>query len=241
MKSVKLWLMYGAFVLMILINALANILPINGYETGEISNRYLVYFTPAGYVFSIWGIIYLLLLLWLISFSLRKQALSNSQYKFFLLSCLFNAGWIFAWHYLLDGLSLILIICLLISLLLLYRIQRSKNQAIVYLIPVSVYLGWIILAALTNFSYWLTASIGISDTIQLWITYLLLLITAAAAFIIIRFFKDWAMTAVFVWAMVGIVVKNLSSENTIAIFAIVALFFVVLYALVHLFKNRQKS
>ncbi len=41
----------------IVINTLANALPLNGFNTGEISDRFAVYFIPAGYVFSIWGLI----------------------------------------------------------------------------------------------------------------------------------------------------------------------------------------
>lgn len=65
--------LYAAYVLMIAVNALANILPINGYQTGEISDMHDVFFTPAGFIFSIWGVIYLALLLWLLSVSFKSK------------------------------------------------------------------------------------------------------------------------------------------------------------------------
>ena len=50
-----------ATLLVIVVNGLANALPLNGQSTGAISDRFQVYFVPAGYVFSIWGLIYLAL------------------------------------------------------------------------------------------------------------------------------------------------------------------------------------
>ena len=49
-------------VMVLTVNALANILPINGYNTGQVSGFYPNYFVPAGFTFAIWGIIYLLLI-----------------------------------------------------------------------------------------------------------------------------------------------------------------------------------
>jgi len=50
------------FLAVIAANAAANALPINGYNTGQLSDFYPNYFVPAGYAFSIWGVIYLLAL-----------------------------------------------------------------------------------------------------------------------------------------------------------------------------------
>ena len=41
------------------VNIMATTLPLNGQDTGAISDRFQVYFVPAGYVFSIWGVIYI--------------------------------------------------------------------------------------------------------------------------------------------------------------------------------------
>ena len=49
------------FLATVAVNGAANALPINGLTTGEITDRFSVYVIPAGYVFSIWGVIYLLL------------------------------------------------------------------------------------------------------------------------------------------------------------------------------------
>ncbi len=48
-----------AYIAMVTVNVLANALPINGQNTGDISDRFAIYFVPAGWVFAIWLPIYL--------------------------------------------------------------------------------------------------------------------------------------------------------------------------------------
>jgi hypothetical protein len=50
------------FAIMVVMNYLANALPLNDKTTGELSDSYPNLFVPAGITFSIWGIIYLLIL-----------------------------------------------------------------------------------------------------------------------------------------------------------------------------------
>ena len=86
----------------ITVNALANILPINGQGTGEISDRFQVYFVPAGYVFSIWGVVYLGWLAYAIYQALpaqRNNPLLRAIALPFIVNGLANSSWIFAWHY----------------------------------------------------------------------------------------------------------------------------------------------
>ena len=116
------------FALVLTFNALANILPINGYNTGEVSAFYPNYFVPAGFTFSIWGVIYLLLMGFVIcsllaalpSFPTQARKAIAKASPLFLLTCLLNAGWIVAWHYLYLGLSLFIMLILLITLIKLF-------------------------------------------------------------------------------------------------------------------------
>jgi len=91
-----------AVIAVIVINILANALPLNGLNTGEISDRFDIYFVPAGYVFSIWGLIYLGLLAYAIFQALPSQK-ENPRLRSiglpFILSCLTNITWLFLWHY----------------------------------------------------------------------------------------------------------------------------------------------
>ena len=89
-------LMLVSFIIMIAVNALANIVPFNGVTTGEISNQYPTLITPAAYVFSIWGLIYLLLAAFLIYLMLPAQKESVHTQNIgllFVLSSLLNSFW----------------------------------------------------------------------------------------------------------------------------------------------------
>ena len=150
---------------MILVNALANILPINGYNTGQISAFYPNNFVPAGFTFSIWGIIYLLLISYTISFtyfnlrSLRFPKVTkylNSINPLFWITCLLNASWIIAWHYLNILLSVIIMLIFLGVLTKIFlnthkygATLSSRNRFLVQL-PFTVYLGWISVATIAN-------------------------------------------------------------------------------------------
>ncbi len=98
------------------VNILASTLPLNGQNTGEISDRFQVYFVPAGYVFAIWGIIYIGWIAFAIYQLLPTQKesprLRNPGYLF-ALSGVFNAVWLFCWHYNLFGLSVLVMLTLL--------------------------------------------------------------------------------------------------------------------------------
>lgn len=83
------------------VNGLANALPLNGKLTGQISDSFAVYFVPAGYVFAIWGIIYIGLLAFGIYQALPSQRTNprlRSLGYWFALSCLANSVWIFFWQ-----------------------------------------------------------------------------------------------------------------------------------------------
>ena len=107
----------------IVVNGLANILPLNGQETGEISDRFDIYFVPAGYVFSIWGIIYLGLIAFSIYQALPAQKdnpLLNKIYPAYWISSLANIVWLFLWHYNVFSVTLVAMVTILISLLYIY-------------------------------------------------------------------------------------------------------------------------
>ena len=135
----------AAFIGVVTINALANALPINGYNTGELSDMYPNVFVPAGFTFSIWGIIYLLLGVFIayqlvIAIRSPKTATEKTESDgfiekigvLFIISSAANIGWIFAWHFTLVGISFIFMAALLIALIALYvklNIRKRSVQA----------------------------------------------------------------------------------------------------------------
>ncbi len=145
-------------VAVLTVNALANILPINGMNTGELSALYPSLFTPAGFTFSIWSVIYLLL----IGFVIKQRSLSGNTYfaelsLWFLLSCVANASWILAWHYQFLFASVLIMILLLFSLskifLLLQRTDlKTLSTKLFIKLPFIFYLSWICVATIANIS-----------------------------------------------------------------------------------------
>ncbi len=139
------------YVIMVVINALANIIPINGQTTGEISNKLEVLITPASYAFMIWVIIYILLAIWLARGFMRKYRVitySKTNSILFMLTCILNAAWILVWHYEFFALSVAVILLLLLTLLFLYKAIKSASDRLFDILPFSIYI--------VNISYYLT-------------------------------------------------------------------------------------
>lgn len=212
---------------MLLVNYLANALPIGGRTTGEVSAGIPSLFTPAGFTFSIWGLIYLLLIGFAIYQS--KGIFTNSNLKqnrflyrldsWFFLSCMANMAWLFAWHHQIFWLSVIFMIVLLVSLIIVYmnlgagkRIISRAEHFLVH-VPFSVYLGWITVATIANISIFLLRlnwdKFGFSD--EFW-TVVMIAIAAVVGIYILLLRKDFFYSIVIVWAFFGIISKRLTDE-----------------------------
>ncbi|MCK6583058.1 MAG: hypothetical protein L6Q49_08165 [Anaerolineales bacterium] len=200
------------------VNVLASTLPLNGQNTGEISDRFPVYFGPAGYVFAIWSVIFIG---W-IAFTIYQFQPSQKESPrlrrlgyLFALSGLANAGWLFCWHYNQFGLS-VLVMLLLLGLLIASYLRLDVNRFPVSAverwsvdIPFSVYLGWITVATVANITAWLYLfewnGFGIAD--PAWAVIMLVIASMlGVAMAITR--RDAAYLSVLVWAFVGIAVKQ---------------------------------
>ena len=143
----------------IAVNGLATGLPLNGQSTGEISDRFPSLFTPAGYVFSIWGVIYLGLLAYMVYQALPAQR-TNPRLRAigwpYVISGVANSVWIFLWHYNQFALSLGVMLVLLASLIVIYQRLNPWRRAVsgaerwTVHIPFSIYLGWITAVSYTH-------------------------------------------------------------------------------------------
>ncbi|RDI42296.1 tryptophan-rich sensory protein [Falsibacillus pallidus] len=220
---VRFLLNLAAFLLMVAVNALANIIPFNGQTTGEISNRLHVLFTPAGYVFSIWGLIYLLTGIWVLRELPKKRRdlpLYTTTSGLFIWSSLLNTAWIFLWHFEFFFFTVVVMVLLLLTLIKLYTRIQAVDHSFWDILPFSVYLGWISVATIANISYVLTFygwnGFGLSDVT--WTVILLLSGTFLALFFRWKN-HDWVYPLVFIWAFVGIGVKNQASTPTVAYIA----------------------
>jgi len=203
------------FALTIVMNGAATSLPLNGMDTGAISDMFPNYFTPAGYVFAIWGVIYLGLTAFTVYHSLPSQR-ENPRLRsigwLFIVSNLFNSAWIVAWHYLQFPLSLPLMLGIAATLLSIFvrlgtRPVSTLERWIVH-IPFSIYIGWISVATIANATVVLQyfGFEGGPWPGPVWSVVVMLVGTAIAA-TILRTRRDVAYGAVFVWAFAGIAVK----------------------------------
>lgn len=154
------------FLLVIAMNVLSNALPINGQSMPEISAKYPSLFTPAGFTFSIWGLIYLALLVFVVWQALpaqRSDAKVAGISTLFKINCLANAAWLVAWHYDLLVLSLLIMLTILATLIMIYRSLIAEIDAapftehLVLYLPFSLYTGWITVASIANASVLQTA------------------------------------------------------------------------------------
>ena len=217
MKIILTWVL---FLGVIAVNALANILPINGYNTGQVSAFYPNAFVPAGFTFSIWGIIYLLLFSYTIGFtyySLKQEqfpkvfAFIKRINHYFLLTCVFNMSWILAWHYLQIKLSVVIMLLFLITLIQLFLKSNTMagalttTQKFILQSPFIVYLGWISVATIANITALLVAYKwnGFGMTPVYWSAAMILIAIVLAVFMLLKF-KAVPFALVVAWALWGI-------------------------------------
>jgi benzodiazapine receptor len=212
------WVNVLAVLAVIVINGLANALPLNGQTTGEISDRFQVYFVPAGYVFSIWGLIYLGLIAFAVYQALPSQR-DNPRLRrigyLFALSCVANIAWLFLWHYEIFPLTLVAMLSLLLLLIAIYlrldigRAQVSTAEKWLVHVPFSIYLGWITVATIANVTslldYLNWNGWGVSP--EAW-TVIMLVAGVAIASAVSLSRGDVAYMLVIVWAFAGIAVKH---------------------------------
>lgn len=209
---------------MIYVNYLSGSGRINGISAGDVSGTYPTLFTPAGFTFSIWGLIYLFGILFL--YRLYKYYRSeNDSWIFrrlsvmYIMSCLFNIGWIFSWHYNLLGLSVVLMLGLLISLGYLYHEVTSGTystlwQYLTTQTPFSLYLGWICIAMVANISVWLI-SIGWDGsplTEGFWASIMVIFAAFLNLIVLIRK-RDIFFALVYLWAAYGILMARSSDTG----------------------------
>jgi hypothetical protein len=212
-------------IVTLIVNVLANALPLNGLNTGQISDRFQVYFVPAGYVFSIWGLIYLGLIAFVIFQGLPAQR-ENPRLRatgwWVSLGGLANSAWIFLWHYEHFSLTLVAMLTLLVTLLITYLRLGIGNNAVPVVekwavhLPFSIYLSWITVATVANVTdvldYLKWNGFGISPTIWMGIVLAAVLVITA----LMNFTRhDVAYALVILWALAGISIKHAATTAVV--------------------------
>ncbi len=239
-----------AFIAVLTVNYLSNALPLNGQTAEQISDALPSFFTPAGYTFAIWGVIYAALLGFII-----YQLLPGSRSRpflarvgwLFVASSLANIAWLFAWHYGIYWLSVILMVSLLLILAAIYRRldigqpATGQNQAERWLVhlPFSLYLGWITVATVANVAsvlgYLGWGGFGLAGPV--W-SVTMMLVAALVAALLLYNRRDLAYAAVLVWAFFGIRAAY-PDEALITSGALVAAALVIMVAVVGWWRTRR--
>ena len=254
----------GAFFTVI-INSLANIIPIGGKNTGELSDNIPNLFVPTGLTFAIWGVIYILIIIFAIYLGrdlLKKEKITNHFVEkvsfYFIVASLANILWIFLWHYEQVLLSLLAMILLFVSLLVIYLrlnigIEKVsiKDKLLVH-VPISVYIGWITVATIANVTAVLVTigwdGFGISEDI--WTILVIIVATIITILVLIKR-KDYAYSSVIIWALFGIFLKRISDDaiygiktqiaNTTAIAIIILLIIITISLILNRSKEKIKN
>ncbi len=223
-KSIKTSVVV-TFIAMVVVNALANIIPINGIGTGAVSDSYPNLFAPAGITFAIWGVIYLLLALYsfyqlgIINKNDRiSRELLNKIGIIFSLSSVANTIWIFTWHYQLINFSMILMAIILVCLMSIVISIRKENltakEKFFVKLPFSIYFGWITVATIANVTTLLVSlgwsGLGLSEA--MW-TVVIILVGAIIGIMYIIKTKDYGYGLVIIWAYAGILIKHTSATG----------------------------
>ena len=241
-----------AFLLMVIVNYYANTGAINSETMGSVAGQYENLFTPADYTFSIWGVIYIFLLGFVIyqAHDLFVETEENETVHqigwWFIFTCVLNIAWIFAWLNFFPGISVILMSLLLFCLIRIIwncrlELDDEPLSKIVFLWwPFSLYSGWISVALIANVASWLDSigwgGFGIAESA--WS--IIMIIIAGTIHLIItwtRNMREFALVGA--WALVGIAVANWSKENAVTSSALIVASILFLSSSFHAYKNRK--
>jgi hypothetical protein len=242
---------------MIVVNAMANALPINGLTTGEVSALYPNLFVPAGFTFSIWGVIYLFLLGYVVLSGIVLWKFEEDEPAFihvrsvsvpFLISCVLNGVWIFSWHYLQLVFSLIIMLWLLRSLIAIYtkmQKHRSVITGIYFLglyVPFTIYLAWISVATIANTTALLITVQWNAFGMEHWIWSCIMIVIAFLLTAWFTYIKgELSFGLVMAWALFGIYKGQLANDITVSSAALTASVLSLIFAVIGFVRWTRKT
>lgn len=221
----------GSYIALVAANALGEILKFGGVTAADVSNEVFTWFVPAGYVFSIWSLIYIGLAVWVVRFilSVRSAALaqkgalksSGNEVRLFVASCVLNVIWLALWHLRVFIPSIVVMAVLLAVVYALYLATRARSRSWLDRIPVALYASWLAVATVANVAHvitrFTTVDAGVIPAVS---TLVLLALFVLATFVVRRTFHEYAFGCVVAWAGIGIGVHVMAVSPVVGIVAI---------------------
>ena len=231
-EDILLWV---AWVAMVGFNGYAEVYHFNGTTVGGLARKVDLWIMPAGYVFAIWGVIYIALAIWLFRFCLAGPSRKRLGFLPFTLSgllfvatCCLNIAWLALWHMERNFWALVIILILTVLAWMLYALVRrdatkagtpTAAKALDW-IPLSIYASWLSVATLVNAGYMVVAGHKVSNAVQGFATIIVVGALLAAAYLMNRHGKDWVFGLVVIWACLGIGIRIFSFAAAMGVLVI---------------------
>lgn len=217
-----------AYAVMVACNALFEAFALGGTTAAEVSNEVLAWFTPAGYVFSIWSVVYMGLAVWLVAYTAEAAhdeshgAVPLGQTALlFTAACVLDVAWLALWHVRMIIPSVVVIVALLAVVGMLYARMYATSDRVIDRVPVSLYFAWLCVAALANIAHAVTRFTGSElSAVQPVSVFVLAIVLFALAAYLKRVLGDYVFCAVVVWAVVGIGVQLMGVNVLVAVLVI---------------------
>lgn len=240
----------ASVILVIAINYISQAIRINETTIGEVSNKYFNLFTPASYAFAIWGLIFMALIAYGI-YQVKMAFFSDKPSQFiektgywFILTNLLNCVWVFVFAYEYTGLSVIVMLGILFSLLQIIRktnmdnVAVSRSTIIFGWLPIGIYSGWIAVATIANVAAYLSKLNwdGALFSEQQWTVIMIAIATLVNIFMVWkRNMREFALVGI--WALFAIYVRHAGNIDTLANMALTCSIILALVIIVHVFQN----
>jgi hypothetical protein len=233
------WVALAAVLINIFFNYYINTYPINGQTMGEVSGKHPTLITPAGYAFSIWGIIYLSLVAYAI-----YQLLPSQRYKqvynylawLLIATSILSIAWLISFSYEQMLLSVVIISCMLITAILLFgrakEVSFRQENTFWITVPFGLYTGWLSVATITNIAVWLKDAgwQGGAFGEPTW-TVIMIAIALALGIVVSYRFKDLSFPLVIAWATFAIYIARKNEHSTVATTALITAVIMILWAI----------
>ncbi len=231
-EDILLWV---AWVAMVGFNGYAEVYHFNGTTVGGLARKVDLWIMPAGYVFAIWGVIYIALAIWLFRFCLAGPSRKRLGFLPFTLSgllfvatCCLNIAWLALWHMERNFWALVIILILTVLTWMLYAlVRRDATKAgtptaakVLDWIPLSIYASWLSVATLVNAGYMVVAGHKVGSAVQGFATIIVVGALLAVAYLMNRHGKDWVFGLVVIWACLGIGIRIFSFAAAMGVLVI---------------------